>query len=208
MNLKDPNYNRFALVREMMETPGIIKNFTPSVVDPFINGITSAGGLLLTGEGSSRIFPAKRAINDLLRRGLKQMIITEGSTQALEYDLTDFAVFGSSNSGQTREVIRLITKLKESGHKACYGLTSNRNTRLEEIADLTHILSCGKEDAVAATKSVIEQGLFYDAVIHSLAGQAMGDLEHLSAATEEALTMEIDPEITKIIHKEVKAIKV
>ena len=128
------------------------------------------------------------------------MIITEGSTQALEYDLTDFAVFVSSNSGQTREVIRLITKLKESGHKACFGLTSNRNTRLEEIADLTHILSCGKEDAVAATKSVIEQGLFYDAVIHSLAGQAMGDLEHLSAATEEALTMEIDPEITKIIH--------
>ena len=184
-----------------METPGVIRNFIPQDVDPFIKGSDSVRGFLLTGEGSSRIFPAKRAIYDLLRRGLKQLIITEGSTQALEYDLSDFAVFGASNSGQTKEVVKLIANLKESGHTACFGLTANTGTKLEEMADLTHILRCGKENAVAATKSVLEQALFYDALIHSLAGERMGELDMLAAKTEEALTLTIDPKITDIISR-------
>ncbi len=201
MNLNNPIYKKYALVREMMETSGVIENFSPGNIDPFIESSLSARGILLTGEGSSRIFPAKRAIYDLLKRGLNHLIITEGSTQAMEYDLHDFAVFGASNSGQTKEVVRLITKLKEGGHHACFGLTANNNTKLEEITDITHILKCGKEDAVAATKSVVEQALFYDALIHSLAGQKMGDMDLLSGMTEKALTLPIDKKITRIISK-------
>ena len=32
MNLKEEKYNKYALVREMMETPGIIRSFDPGVV--------------------------------------------------------------------------------------------------------------------------------------------------------------------------------
>jgi glucosamine--fructose-6-phosphate aminotransferase (isomerizing) len=199
MNLKEEKYNRFALVREMMETPGIIKSFDPAVSERFVTPVKSQKGLFLTGEGSSRLFPAKRAIYSSLKEKLLMPVITEGCTQAREYNLTDFAVFTASNSGQTKEVIRLVNQLVKSGHKNIFGLTANRNTRLEEYATATHVLSCGKEDAVAATKSVIEQGLFYDSLMRNLRGENMAGLKELAAKTEKVLTDIIQKEITDII---------
>jgi glucosamine--fructose-6-phosphate aminotransferase (isomerizing) len=61
------------------------------------------------------------------------------------------------------------------------------------------VLSCGKEDAVAATKSVIEQGLFYDSLLRKISGEKMDGLEKAAKQAEEALTLKIDPEITNII---------
>lgn len=195
MNLTDEKYNRYALVREMMETPDIFRNFKPSAVQRFIKKIRSKKGLLLTGEGSSRIFPAKRAITALRRAGSFFPVITEGSAQAAEYPLNDYAVFAASNSGQTKEVVRLLYTLEKRNLDALFGLTANKNTKLEELATDTHILSCGKEDAVAATKSVMEQGLFYDAIVRGLLGQDMSGLDYAADKIEEALTMEIDPDL-------------
>lgn len=199
MNLNDEKYSKYALVKEMMQTPGIIKGFVPEAAAPFVAGVKSSKGLFLTGEGSSRIFPAKRAITSSLKRNFQMPLITEGSTQAEEYNLMDLAVFAASNSGQTKEVIRLASALKKQGHKAVFGLTANRNTKLEEIVAKTHVLTCGKEDAVAATKSVIEQGLFYDALMRNVTGEKMDGLDKLAMHTEEALTLKIDPSITNII---------
>lgn len=199
MNLSEIRYNKFALVREMMETPAVIREFKQSATTEFVSDIKSKKGLLLCGEGSSRIFPAKRAIYDVLRKGLDMTIITEGSTQAQEYDLDNFAVFAASNSGKTGEVIRLISQLKENGHNACFGLSANKNTILEQICDNTHILNCGKEDAVAATKSVIEQALFYDGLLHSLSDNSMNDLNILAGKMEQTLGLSIEKEITDII---------
>jgi len=201
MNLKEKKYSVFALVREMMETPDVIKSFDPELDSKFVAAVKSARGLFLTGEGSSRIFPAKRAMTANMRKGSKLNIVTEGCTQAEEYNLNDFAVFAASNSGQTKEVIRLLTGLKKKNHKAVFGLTANPNTKLEEIADATNVLKCGKEDAVAATKSVVEQGLFYDALIRKVAGEKMEGLANLARQTHEALTLSIDPAITDIIKK-------
>lgn len=199
MNLREEKYNRYALVREMMETPGIINSFDPEVVTPFVAAAKNTGGLFLTGEGSSRIFPAKRAISANLKRNGAFHVITEGSTQAAEYNLNDYSVFLASNSGQTREAIRLAVSLKNKGQKTIFGLTSNRNTKLEETATKTHILTCGKENAVAATKSVVEQGLFYDALLRKLSGEKMEGLGKAAAQAEEVLTLEIDPAITDTI---------
>lgn len=199
MNLKEEKYSRFALVREMMETPGIIKSFDPAVSERFVKPVKSKKGLFLTGEGSSRLFPAKRAIFSSLKKNFYMPVLTEGCTQSREYNLADFAVFAASNSGQTKEVIRLVNQLVKSGHKNIFGLTANRNTRLEEFATATHVISCGKEDAVAATKSVIEQGLFYDSLIRNLCGEKMDGLNELAAKTEKALTDIIPKEITDII---------
>ncbi|HKK42231.1 MAG TPA: SIS domain-containing protein [Bacteroidales bacterium] len=199
MNLNEEKYNKFALVREMMETPGIVKKFDPEAATKFVEAVKSKKGLFLTGEGSSRIFPAKRAITANLAGEFGLPVMTEGGTQAEEYNLGDFAVFAASNSGQTKEVVRLSTKLKKEGHKAVFGLTANHNTKLEELADDTHVLICGKEDAVAATKSVIEQGLFYDALLRKVKGKKMEGLDDLAEKTEKALTLTIEPEITAII---------
>lgn len=201
MNLKEEKYNRYALVREMMETPEIIRNFDAGAASPFVSVVKKCKGLFLTGEGSSRIFPAKRAIASSLKNAFRVPVITEGCTQAEEYNLADYAVFAASNSGQTKEVIRLATSLKNQKHKAVFGLTANTKTKLEEIAAGTHVLSCGKENAVAATKSVIEQGLFYDSLMRAINGEKMDGLKELSEKTEKALTLKIDTGITEIIKK-------
>jgi len=199
MNIKDEKYGKYALVREMMETPAIIRSFDPEAASRFVPDIIKCKGLFLTGEGSSRIFPAKRAITSSLKKDFKLPVITEGCTQAEEYNLSDYAVFAASNSGQTKEVIRLTSSLKKKKHSAIYGLTANQNTKLGEIASGTHVLNCGKEDAVAATKSVIEQGLFYDSLLRRMSEEKMEGLNDLADKTEKALTLKIEPSVIEII---------
>ena len=199
--MKDKKYSSFALVREMMETPAIISRFNTGEAKRFAEKVTTKKGIFLTGEGSSRIFPAKRAMYSLHKTGNFLPVMTEGSTQAAEYLLNDYAVFAASNSGQTKEVIRLAMKLKKAGHDAVFGLTANNNTKLQELVNDTHVLSCGKENAVAATKSVIEQGLFYDSLLRILTGRDMKGLGACARQTEEALTTVIDPAIIEIIRK-------
>jgi glucosamine--fructose-6-phosphate aminotransferase (isomerizing) len=201
MNTTDQKYNKYALVREMMETPEIVRKFNHDDIHNFARKIKSKKGLFLTGEGSSRIFPAKRAIYSMLKSGFSFPVITEGSTQATEYPLHDFAVFAASNSGQTKEVIRLVSTLKKRNHDSIFGLTANHKTKLQELVHDTRILSCGKEDAVAATKSVIEQGLFYDALLRSITGQELNGLKETGDKIEQALTMTIDPAIIDKIKK-------
>ncbi|MDQ1332105.1 MAG: hypothetical protein QG576_139 [Bacteroidota bacterium] len=201
MNITEEKYNKYALVREMMETPDIIRSFDPHVTERFVKPIRSQKGLFLTGEGSSRLFPAKRAIYSLLKKNFLLPVLTEGCTQACEYNLNDYVVFAASNSGQTKEVIRLVNSLKTKGHKNLFGLTANKNTKLEEIASYTHVLSCGKEKAVAATKSVIEQGLFYDSLLRNLRSEKMEGLKELAEKTSQVLTSGIDKDIITKIQK-------
>jgi glucosamine--fructose-6-phosphate aminotransferase (isomerizing) len=201
MKLTEEKYNKYALVKEMMETPQIISGFKPEVAAKFADAVRKHKGLFLTGEGSSRIFPAKRAIYAFHKKGLTIPVVTEGCTQAEEYNLSDYVVFAASNSGQTKEVVRLTTALKKQKHPAVFGLTANPKTKLEEIVSGTHILTCGKEDAVAATKSVIEQGLFYDSLLRIVNGEKMEGLKGLAKQTDIALTTSIDPAITEIISK-------
>jgi glucosamine--fructose-6-phosphate aminotransferase (isomerizing) len=197
MNLNSEKYSKYALVREMLETTEVVRKFDPAAATSFAEKALTKKGLFLTGEGSSRIFPAKRAMYDNLKWGGSLPIFTEGSTQAIEYKLKDLAVFGASNSGQTKEVIRLFMKLQEEGHDALFGLTANHGSKLASLTHATHVLNCGKEDAVAATKSVIEQGLFYDAVIRQLLGKCLCGFDELPEHIEKALTLEIDPEIVQ-----------
>lgn len=199
MNLREEKYNKFALVREMMQTVEVIKNFDPLCSKPFLSALKEKKKLFFTGEGSSRIFPAKRAMASLLAGKSVFPVFTEGASQAQEYDLSDFMVFGASNSGQTKELIRLFMKLKQMNHPALFGLTANKNTKLEELASGTHVLKCGKEDAVAATMSVIEQGLFYDSLLRLYYGQTMPGLTDLGEKVNQALTQTVPEEFTETL---------
>ncbi len=197
MDANNKKYTQYALVREMLETTEVVRKFDPSCTERFVQTIRSKKGLFMTGEGSSRIFPAKRTLYASLKDRNRLPLFTEGATQSLEYNLTDLAVFGASNSGKTKEVVRLFHRLKEQGHTAYFGLTANKNTPLEELALDTHILQCGKEDAVAATKSVIEQGLFYDSLYRNLTGKEMPGIDKLADQVDEALKLKVDPALTE-----------
>lgn len=196
MNRKDKRYSQFALTREMMDTVDVVRKFDPCRTAEIARKISQMGRLMFTGEGSSRIFPAKNAIRKGLTWGLDLGLITEGSRQASTYDLSDFAVFAASNSGRTKEVVALLRKLQAAGHSARFGLTANANTVLESHCLQTIVLSCGWEHAVAATKSVAEQALVYQSIVSHLAGRDMAaDLKGLGEKVEASLAAPIDPAI-------------
>ncbi len=196
MNLDEPRYAEFALVREMLDTVGVARGFDPVQTAELAREIKAAGRLMLTGEGSSRIFPAKNAIRKSLTWGLNLAVATEGSRQAAQYDLANFAVFLASNSGRTKEVILLAKKLAAEGNRRRFALTANEDTLLAQEVATTWVLKCGWEQACAATKSVVEQALFYQSLVSHVAGRNMrDDLAGLDEKISKVLTMPIDAPI-------------
>jgi glucosamine--fructose-6-phosphate aminotransferase (isomerizing) len=203
MNLKDPKYSKFALVREMLETPGLIGKFDFSASMEAAATIRDCGRLFLTGEGSSRIFPAKNLITEVLTHGLPLAVATEGARQAHEYDLSKFVVFGASNSGKTKELISLFNRLCRQGHQKRFGLSAKSPCMLETVSNRCYTLQCGKEDAVAATKSVVEQALFYRSLVCSTDTESplVARQQESAAKAREVLEAEIDPGLIEKIAK-------
>ena len=191
-------YSQFNLVTDMLAAADAIQAFDPSVVQATAAEIASVGKLLFTGEGSSRLFPAKSAIMQSRQQGWTTTLHTEAGRQSQDYALADWAVLGMSNSGRTAEVIRLFTSLKEAEHSNRYSLTAAADSALEGLANRGHVLKCGKEGAVAATKSVVEQALFCRALVEAIAGEETlaARLPQVADQVRTALTQPIDPEIT------------
>ncbi len=201
MNLHDPKDASFALVREMLETPALIGAFDFQAAEEAAAAIRASGKLFLTGEGSSRIFPAKNLIAEILRLGVPLAAATEGARQAHEYDLSKFVVFGASNSGKTKELISLFTQLCQQGHGMRFGLSANSPCTLETVSNRCYTLKCGKEDAVAATKSVVEQALFYRSLILAWEPSSVlvANRQEAAAMAQQVLEAEIDPALIQKI---------
>lgn len=194
MNSQDARYTKFGLVEDMLAVPAMIQAFDADQMKATSHQIATTGKLLLTGEGSSRLFPAKSIIAEARRRGWPITLHTETGLQAQEYDLADWAVFALSNSGRTAEVIGLFDKLQRAGHSSRYSLCAHPQSKLESLANSGYVLSCGGEHAVAATKSVIEQALFLRALLEHAAGSATlaSRRETLAQAFQTAVTIPVD----------------
>lgn len=201
MNSTETRYTAFGLTRDMLAVPDIIRTFEASRAAETAREIAKTGRLLLTGEGSSRIFPAKSAMAHARRQGWKLDLHTEAGRQAQEYDLTGWSVFALSNSGRTAEVIGLFDRLKSAGHPNRYSLTAFADSKLESVATRGFVLTCGPEGAVAATKSVVEQALFYRSLLEEVADRPAlsGRREELAQAVQTALTHQVPAEITERI---------
>ncbi len=199
MNLTDSKYKNFALVKEMLETADVVANFDFDQVKSVAGMIKKTGRVFLTGEGSSRIFPAKNFLYDVMKSGIALNASTDGSFQAAEYDLSNWVVCGASNSGQTKEIISLMKKLGDAGKKDLVGVTATPGSKLFDVTNETILLSCGKENAVAATKSVVEQGLVYRAILSNLLGCCCcaSKKEEAGKLMKEIMETEYDAEIVK-----------
>ena len=196
MNLNDSKYAQFFLCKEMMDTVQVIRKFNPATADFIVESARRTGHIMFSGEGSSRIMPAKNAIRKALRWGIGTVTHTEGSHQASEYKLDGYTVLLDSNSGRTKETLMLARQLQAAGHKEFFGVTANAGTPLEEVCKKTVVLGCGWENAVAATKSVVEQTLLFESVVWKLAGKDIApELPALADKVEKALTLGIPAEI-------------
>jgi glutamine---fructose-6-phosphate transaminase (isomerizing) len=196
-------YSKYNLITDMLAAANVIRTFDPAVVKPVADEIAKVGKLLFTGEGSSRMFPAKSAIAHARRKGWSFAIATEAGRQSQEYALSDWAVLGMSNSGRTAEVIRLFNDLKSAGHKSLFSVTAMPQSTLESLAASGHVLKCGKEGAVAATKSVVEQALYCRALVETIAGSPTlaGQLSSLADQFLAALQLPVDAEISQKISR-------
>jgi len=201
MNSTDSRYTAFGLCKDMLDTPGIVKGFDCDQTVVAADAIKSAGKLHMTGEGSSRIFPAKHAMKVARQRGFGAALHTEAGCQSQSYDLADWAVMGMSNSGRTAEVIQLFKKLKDAGHDSLFSLAAFADSKLASFANQEYVLGCGEEHAVAATKSVVEQALFYQAMLEEAEGKKSlaGNLAGLADAMDAALKVDIPAEVTQAI---------
>ena len=198
MNLIDASKYSYSLCKEMLETADVVKKFDPETGKNYLEKLNHfVHKLFLTGEGSSRLFPAKNTIAEQLKLGGDLQVFTEGATQAQEYNLEGCCVLGTSNSGKTKEFIRLFHKLKENESIQQLGLTAHDKTPLSELSQHCHILQCGNEDAVAATKSLVEQALVTLSYLCALRGEAMPSLANLDKEIESVLTSTIENEITQ-----------
>ena len=98
MNMNDPKYAQFGLVRDMLATVEIVKTFDTQQGLSTVAALKKTDRLMLTGEGSSRIFPAKHALHLAGQSGWKLPALrTEATRQLLDYDLDGWAVFAASN---------------------------------------------------------------------------------------------------------------
>jgi len=200
MNLKDNKYNKYFLIKEMLETAEIVKNLDIKKILSYEKEVKKKR-IFITGEGSSRIFPAKKMMYEARKKVYKENIYTDCATQALEYQLLDSTVFVASNSGKTKETLKLIRKLKKENHDNIIGIIANAGTPVMNEADSSYLLSCGKETAVAATKSVIEQALFYDLLFKKSNNVTLPNVGKLGQLLAEVLQMPIKEEIIETLTK-------
>jgi glucosamine--fructose-6-phosphate aminotransferase (isomerizing) len=198
MNLQDIKYNKFFLTREMLETGEIIKKLNVEKILSYEKEIKKKR-IFISGEGSSRIFPAKKVMYEARKKGYKEDFYTDCASQALEYNLLDSTVFVASNSGKTKEDLKLIRKLKRQNHDNIISIVANVGTPIMNEAHVSYLLTCGKENAIPATKSVVEQALFYDLLFRKLNNIDLPNLNKLGNLIIQVLEVHIPDEIIETL---------
>lgn len=201
MDIAQRKYKKYGLIEDMFESVELSKNTNLSIIEKFAGNIKSQK-LFFTGEGSSEIFPGHNAVYNLLRRTSKITAVTDSAMQASEYDLSNYTVFAASNSGRTKEVINLIKNLQRKNHRNIIAVTSYEKSPLTQLVKDTYILSCGPERATAATKSVVEEALFYEILIKKITGLKPPDFNKFAGLLKSVLQMKIPK---KIIEKTAEA---
>ena len=158
----------FETEKEMLESVDVIKNFDFNVTKNLSKEIGTKR-VIFTGMGSSVLFPARQAKSRAFELNINNRVEEFFASDLLPYnDFSETYVFLCSNSGMTKETILLLEHIKK--RKAKYAaVTAVPDSILAKRCEQKIIMQCGFEKGVAATKSVIEQGLILDSLVLNLA---------------------------------------
>ena len=166
--------------------------------------------IILTGMGSSMIFPAKQAKNRAMKLGLNNKVEAYFASDLFQYsDFSDTVLFLSSNSGESKEIILFLEHALKHGGE-CIAITAVADSTLAQRCSSKIVLRCGFEQGVAATKSVVEQALINDSLIFNLA-KAQGlevNFEYLQAellktakSIADNVNLEFPPDLIQAVAK-------
>ncbi len=193
--------------QEMLDTKQVCLGFDFNVTKELANKIGSSR-IIFTGMGSSLIFPGKQAKNRALKLNIKNKVETYFASDLFQYnDFSDTFVFLCSNSGKTKEVILLLEHIKKH-NGTCIAVTTVADSILAQRVDEKIILSCGFEKGIAATKSIVEQGLVYDSLIFHLSknegkevdfNSLKNDLNQTAQFIEENINLKLDDNTLNIL---------
>ncbi|MEK6869205.1 MAG: SIS domain-containing protein [Nanoarchaeota archaeon] len=158
----------FDTEKEMLESADVIKNFDFNITSKLAKEIGSKR-VVFTGMGSSVLFPARQAKSRAFELNINNRVEEFFASDLLSYnDFSGTYVLLCSNSGMTKETILLLEHIKK--RKAKYAaVTAVPDSILAKKCKDRIIMQCGFEKGVAATKSVIEQGLILDSLVLNLA---------------------------------------
>ncbi|HBQ50706.1 hypothetical protein A3B42_00835 [Candidatus Daviesbacteria bacterium RIFCSPLOWO2_01_FULL_38_10] len=193
--------------QEMLESKQVMLNFDFNITQDIAQKIGNSR-IIFTGMGSSLIFPGKQAKNRALKFNLINKVEAYFASDLFQFtDFSNTYVFLCSNSGKTKEVIFLLDHVQKNGGK-CIALTAVANSILAQRANEKIVLTCGFEKGVAATKSVIEQGLVYDSLIFHLAkiqgknvnfDQLKEELNLAAEAVEKNINAKVDEQLLQAL---------
>jgi glucosamine--fructose-6-phosphate aminotransferase (isomerizing) len=160
----------FAVWREMQEALQIFSRYISHdhrrerfCADAARACLDKGGKMLIAGEGSSILFPGKFVQRLAVKYALPVSIDVMSSDDACQLHaaaLTRHCII-LSNSGRSREPNKFKEIVNNFGHTQPSIITATPDSPITQdvSAPHLHVLDCGKERAVAATKSVIEQAL-------------------------------------------------
>ncbi len=184
-------HNIPVIYKEMLEGVLVIKNFKPLEIWYALDDeIASGKRFIFGGEGSSIAIPGEIAMGLAEKYGIEPSKVISDNCPKIQNLRGGDVVIISSNSGETGTALDLARRAQEAGAKTV-AVTRNEDSSLVELCDKKIILTCGHEEAVGATKSVVEQILVTEAIVTYIDREEHGDIKALSGPFQENILREI-----------------
>lgn len=186
------------LQKEMLEGVKYLEKLNTKKILDFIKDIKPP--VLFGAMGSSFYMPSGRGqaiINELKNHpDVRFILASEGyNIKSKNYN----SLILMSNSGKTREVISLAEKFPK---EKIYSVTSSKSSPLGRISGNVYLLQSGKEKAVAATKSIVEQAVVVECLVRFLSGEKTLSsvmLKGVARAMDYNISCQIDPRLLILI---------
>lgn len=182
----------------MLEGVDYLKKLQTTPILKFIKNVKPP--VLVAAMGSSFYMPSGRGqavINELKNHPDVRFIL---ASEGYNIDPKNYnSLVLMSNSGKTREVISLSKKFPK---EKIFAVTSSKSSPLGRVSGETYLLQSGKERAVAATKSIVEQAVVVECLVRYLSGEVILSgkiLKDVARAMRENISVQIDPRLLVLI---------
>ena len=197
MTYTKADYAQTHTFKEIEQAFDLVAGFDWHSADLLRQAIEAGSGRLhIAGIGSSVNFPAQNFIHLSALSPATNHINTKllHDQETLEACHDGASVLFISNSGATGEIIEPAKALQEAGHPHLYAMTTLADSPLAQICgNNTILLPCDKENAIAATKTVLGQALLLQATLFPQENFTRDIMQALSAHLREVFETDLEP---------------